>query len=43
LATRHGIIVAYAFGLWGSIHYFLGSIGLERALKEARERRGERS
>ncbi len=41
LATRHGIIVAYAVSLWGALHYFLGSFGLSRALAQARADRGE--
>lgn len=41
LGTRHGVIVAYAFGLWGALHYLLGSFGLKRAMAEARAERGE--
>ncbi len=41
LATRHGILIAYMFGLWGAIHYFLASIGLKEALAKARADRGE--
>lgn len=41
LATRHGILVAYAFGLWGAFHYFLGSFGLKEAMAQARADRGE--
>ena len=41
LATRHGIIVAYAVSLWGAFHYFLGSFGLGKALARARADRGE--
>jgi MFS family permease len=41
LGTRHGIIVAYAFGLWGAFHYFLGSFGLKGAMAKARADRGE--
>lgn len=41
LATRQGVIVAYAFGLWGALHYFLGCIGLKAALAKARADRGE--
>jgi MFS family permease len=40
-ATRHGVIVAYAFGLWGAFHYFLGSFGIAKALSDARHARGE--
>ena len=36
LATRHGVIVAYAFMLWSALHYFLGSFGLKKALADAR-------
>ena len=41
LATRHGIIVAYAVSLWAAFHYFLGSFGLAKALAKARADRGE--
>lgn len=41
LATRHGIILAYAVSLWGAFHYFLGSFGLAKALAKARADRGE--
>jgi hypothetical protein len=41
LATRHGIILAYAVSLWGALHYFLGSFGLAKALAKARADRGE--
>ncbi|MFI4966343.1 MAG: spinster family MFS transporter [Caulobacterales bacterium] len=41
LGTRHGLIVAYAFGLWGAFHYLLGSFGLKDALAKARADRGE--
>jgi MFS family permease len=41
LATRHGILIAYLFGLWGAIHYFLASIGLKEAMSKARADRGE--
>lgn len=41
LATRHGIIVAYAVSLWGAFHYLLGSFGLAKALANARAERGE--
>ncbi len=40
-ATRHGVIVAYAFGLWGALHYLLGSFGIGKALSDARRERGE--
>jgi hypothetical protein len=39
LATRHGVISAYAFGLWGAFHYLLGSFGLKEALEAARKER----
>ena len=42
LGTRHGVIVAYAFGIWGAFHYLLGSFGLAGALAKARADRGER-
>jgi predicted MFS family arabinose efflux permease len=42
LGTRQGVIVAYAFGLWGAFHYLLGSFGLAKALAKARADRGER-
>jgi MFS family permease len=41
LGTRQGIIVAYAFGVWGALHYLLGSFGLSQALAKARADRGE--
>ena len=41
LGTRHGIIVAYAFGLWGAFHYLVGSFGIGKALAQARADRGE--
>jgi MFS family permease len=41
LGTRHGIVVAYAFSLWGAFHYLLGSFGLAKALAKARADRGE--
>jgi MFS family permease len=41
LATRHGILVAYVFMIWGGFHYFLASIGLKEALAKARADRGE--
>jgi predicted MFS family arabinose efflux permease len=41
LGTRQGVIVAYAFSLWGAFHYLLGSFGLAAALKKARADRGE--
>jgi len=42
LGTRHGVILAYAFGLWGAFHYLLGSFGLAGAMAKARADRGER-
>jgi MFS family permease len=42
LGTRHGVLVAYAFGLWGAFHYLLGSFGLAGAMSKARADRGER-
>ncbi|WP_293903922.1 MFS transporter [Phenylobacterium sp.] len=41
LATRHGILVAYAVSLWGALHYLLGSFGLKQAMAKARADRGE--
>jgi hypothetical protein len=41
LGTRQGVILAYAFSLWGAFHYFLGSFGLAKALAKARADRGE--
>ena len=41
LGTRQGVIVAYAFGLWGALHYLLGSFGIGKAMAEARAARGE--
>jgi MFS family permease len=41
LATRHGILIAYLFMLWGAAHYFLASIGLKEAMSKARADRGE--
>jgi len=40
-ATRGGIIVSLCFYLWAAFHYLLGSIGLSKALAEARAARGE--
>ncbi len=31
LSTRQGVLLAYAFGLWGAFHYLLAAIGLRRA------------
>jgi MFS family permease len=41
LATRHGVLVAYGFGLWGALHYVLAAFGLKEALAKARADRGE--
>ena len=41
LATLHGILIAYLFGLWGAGHSFLASIGLKEAMAKARADRGE--
>jgi MFS family permease len=41
LATRQGILIAYALGLWGAAHYLLASFGLKGALAKARADRGE--
>jgi hypothetical protein len=40
-ATRSGVIISLCFYLWAGFHYFLGSIGLVKALAEARKGRGE--
>jgi hypothetical protein len=40
-ATRSGVIISTCFYLWAALHYFLGSIGLVKALAEARRVRGE--
>ena len=39
LATRHGVIVAYAFTVWAALHYFLASFGLKDALSKAQAAR----
>ena len=36
LATRQGIIIAYAAGVWGALHYLLAAFGLKEAMAEAR-------
>ena len=41
LATRHGILLAYAAGLWGAFHYLLASFGVAKVMAAARARRGE--
>ena len=41
LGTRQGIIIAYAFGVWGAVHFALAAIGLTQALSKARSDRGE--
>ncbi|THD79472.1 MAG: MFS transporter [Phenylobacterium sp.] len=41
LATRQGILVAYALGLWAAVHYLLASFGLKGAMAKARAERGE--
>ena len=41
LATRHGILLAYAAGLWGAFHYLLASFGVAKVMSAARARRGE--
>ncbi|MBS0411974.1 MAG: MFS transporter, partial [Proteobacteria bacterium] len=40
-SSRQGVIVSIFFYAWASVHYFLGAIGLKRALAEARAERGE--
>lgn len=41
LGTRQGQIVTYLFGIWGAVHYLIGSFGIGKALAEARAARGE--
>jgi hypothetical protein len=41
LATRQGILVAYALGLWAAVHYLLAAPGLKVAMAKARAERGE--
>jgi MFS family permease len=41
LATRQGVLVAYALGLWAAVHYLLASFGLKTAMAKARADRGE--
>ena len=41
LGTRQGVILAYAFSLWGAFHYLLGSFGLAKVMAKARAARGE--
>ena len=41
LATRHGILIAYAAGLWAALHFLIASFGLKSALAHARLERGE--
>jgi hypothetical protein len=41
VGTRHGVILSYAFYLWGAFHYLIGSFGLSNALAKARADRGE--
>ncbi len=41
LATRQGIILSYAFFLWGAFHYVLAAFGLKEAMAKARAARGE--
>jgi MFS family permease len=41
LATRQGVIVIYALGLWAAVHYLIASFGLKSALAKARADRGE--
>jgi len=40
-ATRSGVIISLCFYLWAAFHYFLGSIGLVKALADAQKVRGE--
>jgi MFS family permease len=41
LATRQGVLVAYALGLWAAVHYLIASFGLKTAMAKARADRGE--
>ncbi|HSV02037.1 MAG TPA: MFS transporter [Phenylobacterium sp.] len=41
LGTRQGILIAYAIGLWGALHYLLAAPGLKAAMARARAERGE--
>lgn len=41
LGTRHGVLVAYGFGLWAALHYLLAAFGIGKALAKARADRGE--
>ena len=34
LATRHGVLLAYAVGLWASLHYFLAARQLRRGMPQ---------
>lgn len=40
-SSRQGVVISILFYAWASIHYFLGAIGLTRALADARAERGE--
>ncbi len=40
-STQEGIVVSVCFYLWAGLHYFLGAMGLGRALERARALRGE--
>jgi predicted MFS family arabinose efflux permease len=35
LATRQGVLIAYAVGLWAALHYLLAAIGLRRGMPQA--------
>jgi hypothetical protein len=41
LGTRQGVILSYAFYLWGAFHYVLAAFGLKAELAKARAARGE--
>jgi len=41
LGTRQGVIVVYAVGLWGALHYLFACFGLKAAMAKARADRGE--
>jgi hypothetical protein len=41
VATRQGVLIAYALGLWAAVHYLLAAPGLKATLARARAERGE--
>ncbi len=42
LATRQGVLCAYAVALWGALHYFAAAPSLGKAMARARAARGEK-